>query len=61
MQRINWAIVVVIVTAIIGCSSQLTDAPKGQEASRAKEEDRKPSSIPTFTYRPGSGLMIEGH
>jgi hypothetical protein len=47
--------------ALIGCSAQLVERPKEQEVSRAKqEEDRKPSSMPTFTYRPGAGLMIEG-
>jgi hypothetical protein len=61
MIRVKSVIVVFFFTAIIGCSEQLVEAPKGQEASRTKqEEDRKPSSIPTFTYRPGAGLMIEG-
>jgi hypothetical protein len=62
MIRLQSVMGVFLFTAIIGCSAQLVEAPKGQEASRAKqEEDRKPSSIPTFTYRPGAGLMIEGH
>ena len=47
--------------ALVGCSAPLAERPKEQEAGRAKqEEDRKPSSMPTFTYRPGAGLMIEG-
>jgi len=55
MIRVNAVIVVFLFPAIIGCSAK-------QAASRAKQaEDRKPSSIPTFTYRPGAGLMIEQH
>jgi hypothetical protein len=61
MIRVKSVIVVFLFTAIIGCSAQLVEAPKGQEASRVKqEEERKPSSMTTFTYRPGAGLMIEG-
>ena len=62
MIRVKSGIGVFLFTAIIGCSAQLSEAPEGQEASRAKQEqDRKPSSMPTFTYRPGAGLMIEAH
>jgi hypothetical protein len=62
MIRIQSVMGVFLFTAIIGCSAELVETPKVQEAGRAKqEEDRKPSSIPTFTYRPGAGLMIEGH
>ena len=61
MIRVKSVIVVFLFTAIIGCSAQLLEGPNQQEASRVKqEEERKPSSIPTFTYRPGAGLMIEG-
>ena len=61
MIRFKSVIVVLLFTALIGCSAQLVEGPKEQEASRAKqEEERKPSSMPTFTYRPSAGLMIEG-
>ena len=61
MIRFKSVISVLLFTAPIGCSAQLVELPKEQEASRAKlEEERKPSSMPTFTYRPGAGLMIEG-
>jgi hypothetical protein len=61
MIRLKWVIAVLLLTALIGCSAQLVERPKEQEASRAQqEEERKPSSMPTFTYRPGAGLMIEG-
>jgi hypothetical protein len=54
-------IAVLVFTALVGCSAQLVERPKEQDVGRAKqEEDRKPSSMPTFTYRPGAGLMIEG-
>jgi gas vesicle protein len=61
MMRIKSVIAGLLFTALIGCSAQLVERPKEQEVSRAKqEEERKPSSLPTFTYRPGAGLMIEG-
>jgi len=61
MIRFKSVIAVLLFTALIGCSAQLVEGPKEQEASRAKqEEERKPSSMPTFTYRPSAGLMIEG-
>jgi hypothetical protein len=61
MIRFKSVIAVLLFTALTGCSAQLVELPKEQEASRAKlEEERKPSSMPTFTYRPGAGLMIEG-
>jgi len=62
MIRVNSVIVAFLFSAIIGCSAGVVEGTKEQEASRAKQdEDRKPSSVPTFTYRPGAGLMIEGH
>ena len=61
MMRLKSVIAFVLFTALVGCSAQLVEPPKEQEASQAKqEEERTPSSIPTFTYRPGAGLMIEG-
>ena len=61
MMRFKSVIALVLLSALIGCSAQLVAPPKEQEASQAKqEEERKPSSMPTFTYRPGAGLMIEG-
>jgi hypothetical protein len=61
MMRFKSVIAVFVFTALVGCSAQVVEYRKEQEAGRAKqEEDRKPSSMPTFTYRPGAGLMIEG-
>ena len=61
MKRINSVVAVFLFTGLFGCSAQVVEPPQEQEAGRAKqEEERKPSSMPTFTYRPGAGLMIEG-
>jgi hypothetical protein len=61
MIRFESVIAVFLCTALIGCSAEVVERPKEQEVSRTKQEDdRRPSSTPTFTYRPGSGLMIEG-
>ena len=61
MIRVNSVIVGFLFSTIIGCSAQLVKGTKEQAVSRAKQaEDRKPSSMPDFTYRPGAGLMIEG-
>ena len=61
MIRFKSAIAVFLFTGLIGCSAQLVERPNEQEARQVKqEEDQKPSSMPTFTYRPGAGLMIEG-
>jgi hypothetical protein len=62
MIRIKSVIVDMLFTAIIGCSAQPVQPLTEQEQIRAKqEEDRNSPSIPTFTYRPGAGLTIEGH
>jgi L-cystine uptake protein TcyP (sodium:dicarboxylate symporter family) len=60
MIRFKSVIAVLLFTALIGCSAQLVERPKEQEASRAKQEEERKLSMPTFTYRPGAGLMIEG-
>ena len=61
MKPMNSLIAVLLFTGLFGCSAQVAEPPKKQEADRVKqEEERKPSSMPTFTYRPGAGLMIEG-
>ena len=61
MTRVNSVIVGILFTAIIGCSAQSVQPLTEQEQIRGKqEEDRKSPSIPTFTYRPGAGLTIEG-
>jgi len=62
MTRFKSVIAVLLFTVLIGCSAQLVERPKEQEISGAKQEEkRKLSSMPTFTYRPGADLMIEGY
>jgi hypothetical protein len=59
--RFTSIIAIFLSVALGGCSAQLVEPPQEQGTSRAiDEQDRKPSSIPTFTYRPGAGLIIEG-
>jgi len=59
MNRFKSAIWFVVLTVLTGCSAQL-ERPKEQDANRSKQnEEQRPSSVPTFTYRPGAGLMIE--
>ncbi len=60
MNRLKSAIWFVVLTVLTGCSAQL-ERPKEQDANRSKQnEEQRPPSVPTFTYRPGAGLMIEG-
>ena len=60
MVRFKSLILFVVLTVLIGCSAQL-ESPQEQAPSRVeqKKEPRSPS-MPTFSYRPGAGLMIEG-
>ena len=61
MMRGKAVSVIILFTACMGCSAQVVERSKEQEASLPKQEQyRKSSSPPTFTYRPGAGLMIEG-
>jgi hypothetical protein len=60
MVRFTSAILFVVLTVLIGCSAQL-ERPEQQEPDRGKQkEEQRPPSVPTFRYRPGAGLMIEG-
>lgn len=60
MNRFKAAILFVVLIVLTGCSAQL-ERPEEQEPNRVKQkEEQKPPSVPTFTYRPGAGLMIEG-
>jgi hypothetical protein len=50
----------VVLTALVGCSAQ-RERPEDQEAKRGEQkEEKQPASFPTFRYRPGAGLTIEG-
>jgi PBP1b-binding outer membrane lipoprotein LpoB len=53
-------VVFVVFTLLMGCSARLAP-PQEQESGRVEQKEKqKPPSVPTFTYRPGAGLMIEG-
>ena len=60
MARFELAILFVILTVLIGCSAHL-GPPQEQEGSPVEQkEEQRPPSVPSFRYRPGAGLMIEG-
>jgi hypothetical protein len=60
MVRFKSSILFVVLTVLIGCSAQL-ESPQEQEPGGVEQkEEQRPSSVPTFRYRPGAGLMIEG-
>jgi hypothetical protein len=60
MVRFNSSILFVVLTVLIGCSAQL-ERPKEQEPNRGEQkEEQRPPSVPTFGYRPGAGVIIEG-
>jgi hypothetical protein len=60
MVRFKSSLLFVVLAVVIGCSAQL-ERPEQQELKRGEQkEEQRPASVPTFTYRPGAGLMIEG-
>jgi PBP1b-binding outer membrane lipoprotein LpoB len=60
MVRFKSSILLVVLTVLIGCSAH-REPPQEQEPNRVEQKEKqKPSSVPTFRYRPGAGLMIEG-
>jgi hypothetical protein len=60
MVRFKSLTLLIGLTVLIGCSPQL-ERPERQEFNRAEQkEEQRPASVPTFRYRAGSGLLIEG-
>jgi hypothetical protein len=60
MVRFKLLILFLGLTVLIGCSAQ-RERPEEQVSNRGKQkEEQRPASVPTFTYRPGAGLTIEG-
>jgi hypothetical protein len=50
----------VVLTALAGCSAQ-QERPEEQETKQSEQKEEKPpGSFPTFRYRPGAGVTIEG-
>ena len=60
MLRFKSAILLFTFSVLVGCSAPIERPDQPQEIGRATKKEQRPSSIPTFTYRPGGGLMIEG-
>ena len=60
MVRFKSAILLFALSALVGCSAPIERPEKPPETGRAKEKNEQRPSMPTFTYRPGRGLMIEG-
>jgi hypothetical protein len=60
MVRFKSLILLVVLSVLIGCSAH-REPLQEQEPNRVEQKEKqKPSSVPTFRYRPGAGLMIEG-
>jgi hypothetical protein len=60
MVRFNPSIWFVVLTLLNGCSVHL-EPPQQEAPSRVEQkEEQRPRSVPTFRYRPGAGLTIEG-
>jgi hypothetical protein len=50
----------VVLATLAGCSVQ-QERSEEQETKRGEQkEEKQPSSFPTFRYRPGAGVTIEG-
>jgi len=60
MIRVKSAIFLAVLLALIGCGAQLERPDERVLAPSKEEQEQRQRSVPTFTYRPGAGLMIEG-
>ena len=60
MIRVKSAILLAVLLAVIGCGAQLERQDERVLAPSEEEQEQRQRSVPTFTYRPGAGLMIEG-
>ena len=49
-----------VLLAVIGCGAQLERQDERVLVPSKEEQEQRQRSVPTFTYRPGAGLMIEG-
>ena len=62
MLRFKSVILLFTFSALLGCSASIERPDEPQETGRTNEKkEQRPSSMPSFTYRPGGGLMIEGY
>jgi hypothetical protein len=60
MFRFNSSILFVVLSVLTGCSAQLERPQEREPAPVEQKREPRPTSVPTFNYRPGGGLMIEG-
>jgi len=60
MTRFKSILLLLALSAFMGCAAQ-PEGPKKQEMNRAEQTEKQNPPTPTVTYRPGAGLMIEGH
>ena len=59
MVRFKSSILLIVLTGSVGCSA--IERPLEPQPNRPEQqEEQKSPSVPTFMYRPGAGLMIEG-
>jgi hypothetical protein len=58
MFQFTPSILFVVLTVLTGCAQ--LERPKEQVPDRVEQQEEKPSPVPTFRYRPGAGLTIEG-
>jgi hypothetical protein len=59
MIQLKLAIIVAVLSAAMGCSTQVKNAEEQAATDVKQKEQQRPSSVPSFSYRPGAGLMIE--
>ena len=59
MVRFKSSILFIVLVVFIGCAAIERPVEPETNPTEQKEKQRSPS-VPTFTYRPGAGLMIEG-
>lgn len=60
MIRVKSASLLAVLLSLIGCGAQLERQDERVLVPSKEEQEQRQRSAPTFTYRPGAGLMIEG-
>ena len=61
MAKVRPTLAFLALVLLFGCGTQL-QRPEVSNAviEQQREKERPPTSMPTFRYRPGSGLTIKG-
>jgi hypothetical protein len=59
-ETMKSAILLAVLLALIGCGVDIEPTDKQSMIPAKEEQEKKLSRVPTFTYRPGAGLIIEG-